>query len=50
MSTLPDEGPGLPHTVVEDGRDLRGLVCAVAVTILPPSHTHVTVDADDTCA
>jgi len=50
MSTLPDAGPGLPHTIVEDGRDLRGLVCAVAVTILAASHARVTVDADDTCA
>ena len=47
MSTLPDEAPGLPHTAVEDGRELHGLECVVAVTILAPSHTHVAVDADD---
>jgi hypothetical protein len=47
MSTLPDEGPGLPRPAVEDGRELHGLECVVAVTILAPSHSHVTVDADD---
>jgi hypothetical protein len=47
MSTLPDEGPGLPHPAVEDVHELHGLECVVAVPILAPSHSHVTVDADD---
>jgi hypothetical protein len=47
MSTLLDEGPGLPNPAVQDGRELHGLECVGAVPILPPSHTHVTVDADD---
>ena len=50
MSTLPGECPGLPNAIAEDVREPHGLECVIAVTIPAPSHTHVTVDANDTRA
>jgi len=50
MPTLADADPGLPNTVAEDVREPRGLECITAVTIPAPSHTHVTVGANDTRA
>ena len=50
MSTLPGECPGLPNTAVVDVREPHEFECVIAVTILAPSHTHVTVDANDTRA
>ena len=48
--TLPGECPGLPNTVAQDVREPLGLECVIAVTSPAGSHTHVTVDANDTDA